>query len=124
MTTTEEQKPVRSVLVVDDVILNRKLAMVFLNKMGWKTFEADGGHSALNWLGSQPAVDLVLLDPPFEYARMAELMQAATQALAPSGYLYLEAPRAWSDDELGELGLLRYRDLRAGAVHAHLLRLA
>jgi CheY-like chemotaxis protein len=62
MTTTEKQKPVRSVLVVDDVILNRKLAMVFLNKMGWKTFEADGGHAALNWLDSQPAVDLVLLD--------------------------------------------------------------
>lgn len=68
------------------------------------------------------SVDLVLLDPPFEYARMAELMQAATQALAPSGYIYLEAPRAWSDDELGELGLLRYRYLRAGAVHAHLLQ--
>lgn len=50
------------VLVVDDVILNRKLAMVFLNKLGWQTFETNGGHAALEWLGSHPPVDLLLLD--------------------------------------------------------------
>jgi CheY-like chemotaxis protein len=62
MTTTETNNKPRRVLVVDDVILNRKLAMVFMNKMGWQTFEADGGHAALAWLGSQPTVDLLLLD--------------------------------------------------------------
>ena len=62
MTTSETNNKPKRVLVVDDVILNRKLAMVFLNKMGWQTFEADGGHAALNWLNSQPAVDLMLLD--------------------------------------------------------------
>ena len=62
MTTTETKNESKSVLVVDDVILNRKLAMVFLSKMGWQTFEAEGGHAALEWLDSHPPVDLVLLD--------------------------------------------------------------
>ena len=62
MTTTETTTKTHRVLVVDDVILNRKLAMVFLSKMGWQTFEVDGGHAALNWLSSNPPVDLLLLD--------------------------------------------------------------
>jgi CheY-like chemotaxis protein len=62
MTANETKNESRRVLVVDDVILNRKLAMVFLSKMGWQTFETDGGLAALVWLGSQPTVDLLLLD--------------------------------------------------------------
>lgn len=60
--TTETGKATRRVLVVDDVAVNRKLATVFLGKMGWQTAEVDGGHAALDWLASQPAVDLLLLD--------------------------------------------------------------
>jgi CheY-like chemotaxis protein len=52
----------RRVLVVDDVMLNRKLANAFLSRMGWQVFEVDGGLPALDWLGKHPAVDLVLLD--------------------------------------------------------------
>lgn len=48
--------------MVDDVAVNRKLATVFLGKMGWRTAEVDGGRTALSWLSSQPAVDLLLLD--------------------------------------------------------------
>ena len=62
MTTETTSKTGRRVLVVDDVMINRKLALVFLEKMGWQTAEVDGGHAALNWLASNPAVDLVLLD--------------------------------------------------------------
>jgi 16S rRNA (guanine966-N2)-methyltransferase len=36
--------------------------------------------------------------------------------------VYLEAPRRWTDDELAPLGLVGFRYLKAGAVHAHLLR--
>jgi 16S rRNA (guanine(966)-N(2))-methyltransferase RsmD len=79
------------------------------------------GYSAL--AQQAPAsLDLVLLDPPFESTRVDAALQAAVRALAPSGQIYLEAPRAWSDDELAALGLLRWRYLKAGAVHAHLLR--
>lgn len=62
MTTTDTNQALKRVLVVDDVILNRKLAMVFLSKMGWQCFEVDGGRAALDWLGNEPTVDLVLLD--------------------------------------------------------------
>lgn len=48
--------------MVDDVAINRKLAQVFLKKLGWESTGADGGHAALAWLASQPATDLVLLD--------------------------------------------------------------
>ena len=40
------------------------------------------------------------------------------------GAIYLEAPRRWSDEELATLGLVGFRYLKAGAVHAHLLRQA
>ncbi len=36
--------------------------------------------------------------------------------------IYLEAPQAWDDAQLAPLGPARYRHLKAGAVHAHLLQ--
>ena len=52
----------KKVLVVDDVAVNRKLAMVIFTKLGWQPTEVDGGHAALAWLANNQAVDLVLLD--------------------------------------------------------------
>lgn len=66
--------------------------------------------------------DLVLLDPPFDSALFEPALQAAARAVAPTGFVYLEAAQAWSDEALAPLGLVRQRHLRAGAVHAHLLR--
>jgi hypothetical protein len=43
-------------------------------------------------------------------------------AIAPKGLVYLEAPRAWLDEELAPLGLQVHRSGKAGAVHFHLLR--
>jgi CheY-like chemotaxis protein len=62
MTSLTSPSAGRQALIVDDVTVNRKLAHVFLNKLGWQTAEADGGQAALAWLASQPAIDLVLLD--------------------------------------------------------------
>lgn len=62
MTRLDTAKTPHRVLVVDDVMLNRKLAMTFLSRMGWQTFESDGGLAALDWLARNPAVDVVLLD--------------------------------------------------------------
>lgn len=62
MTSTETVNASRRVLVVDDVMLNRKLAIAFLSRMGWQTFETDGGLAALDWLASHPLVDVLLLD--------------------------------------------------------------
>ena len=70
------------------------------------------------------SLDLVLLDPPFDSDFFTPALQAAAQAVAADGFVYLEAPRAWNDEELAAWGLAVYRHLKAGAVHAHLLRRA
>ncbi|MCU4120894.1 RsmD family RNA methyltransferase [Variovorax sp. N23] len=69
------------------------------------------------------SLHLVLLDPPFENPALYEpALRAAARALHPDGAVYLEAPRLWTDDELAAFGLAGLRHLKAGAVHAHLLR--
>ena len=68
------------------------------------------------------SMDLVLLDPPFESGQFEPALRAAAQAVTASGYIYLEAPRAWSAEELAAFGLVGHRYLKAGAVHAHLLK--
>lgn len=49
-------------MVVDDVPVNRQLAAAFLARLGWSVADADGGRTALEWLGRNATVDLVLLD--------------------------------------------------------------
>lgn len=68
------------------------------------------------------SLDLVLLDPPFDGSFFEPALQAAARAVAAGGFVYLEAPRAWTEDELTSTGLVPYRHLKAGAVHAHLFQ--
>ena len=68
------------------------------------------------------SLDLIFLDPPFEARFYEPALQAAARALAAQGSIYLEAPSAWSDEALAALGLCLHRHLKAGAVHAHVLR--
>jgi 16S rRNA (guanine(966)-N(2))-methyltransferase RsmD len=69
------------------------------------------------------SLDVVFLDPPFDNTALYEpALRAAVRALRTGGSVYLEAPRRWSDEELAALGLSAFRYLKAGAVHAHLLR--
>jgi len=77
----------------------------------------------LSLLRSVPAASaqLVLLDPPFEANLWEPALKAAALALADPGYIYLEAPRAWDDDRLLDLGLQVQRQGKAGAVHFHLI---
>jgi 16S rRNA (guanine(966)-N(2))-methyltransferase RsmD len=79
------------------------------------------GITALKQLPPASA-DLILLDPPFDANLFDAALQAAVRVLAPGGYLYLEAPRAWTEEQLTPLGLTLYRHLKAGTVHAHLLQ--
>ena len=66
--------------------------------------------------------DLIFLDPPFESPLFQPALQAAARALAPKGFVYLEAPTQWTAEALAPLGLAPHRHLKAGAVHAHLLQ--
>ena len=68
------------------------------------------------------SMHLLLIDPPFDGEQFKPALSAASQAVAKDGFIYLEAPRAWTEDELAEMHLELYRHLKAGAVHAHLLR--
>ena len=63
--------------------------------------------------------DLVLLDPPYASALLGPCLTHAARAVAPGGFIYAESDRplaSWPS------GLTLHRQLRAGAVHAHLLR--
>jgi len=65
----------------------------------------------------------IFLDPPFGADTLFQpALQAAAQAVAADGYVYLEAPAAWDDAALEAFGLQVHRYLKAGMVHAHLLR--
>jgi 16S rRNA (guanine966-N2)-methyltransferase len=79
--------------------------------------------NALTVLGGLPpgSTDLVFLDPPFDAGLFEKALAAAAPALAPTGFVYLEAPAPWDDAALAPFGLSVRRHLRAGAVHAHLL---
>ncbi|MCY7306654.1 MAG: 16S rRNA (guanine(966)-N(2))-methyltransferase RsmD [Rhodoferax sp.] len=68
------------------------------------------------------SVDLVFLDPPFDSLLYDAAVQAAVAAMAPDGYLYLEAARPWSAQRVAGHGLVLQRQLKAGAVVAHLLK--
>jgi len=68
------------------------------------------------------SLELVFLDPPFDSNLFAPALQAAAPALTVAGFVYLEAPKRWLEAELLALGLQTHRHLRAGLVHAHLLR--
>ena len=80
------------------------------------TIPAEGGAFPIfAQVEAMPGVKVVMLstfDNPTYVAR----------AVAAGGFVYLEAPRAWTEDELTATGLVPYRHLKAGAVHAHLLR--
>jgi 16S rRNA (guanine966-N2)-methyltransferase len=82
--------------------------------------------NALTVLASLPAgaTDLVFLDPPFEADLFDKALGAALPALSPQGFIYLEAPAAWTPEALARHGLEAVRHLKAGAVHGHLLRRA
>ena len=67
---------------------------------------------------------MIFLDPPFDASLHASALVAAARALAPAGFVFLEAPTAWTDELLAPMGLVQHRYLKAGAVHAHLLRAA
>jgi 16S rRNA G966 N2-methylase RsmD len=64
----------------------------------------------------------VLIDPPFDAGIWERALAAGRRVLAPDGWLYLEADRAFDAEVLGAHGLSLFRHARAGRVHAHLLR--
>lgn len=104
----------------DPALVLQLLAVQARLKANMVRIERGDGLAALRRL-SAGSMQLVLLDPPFEFTQFEATLKAAAQAIGPTGLVYLEAPRAWLDDELLPLGLRVHRSGKAGAVHFHLL---
>ena len=68
------------------------------------------------------SLDVVFLDPPFEALFFEKALQAAANAVASEGRVYLEAPQKWQDEAIQACGLVSVKHMKAGAVHAHLLQ--
>lgn len=112
-----------SVLLVEhDAGLAARLRSV-AERLAATTVRVQRGDGLAALQQAAPAsLDLVLLDPPFGSDVFGKALQAAARAVAADGRVYLEAPRAWADDELAACGLALRRHVKAGAVHAHLLQ--
>jgi len=68
------------------------------------------------------SLDVVFLDPPFEATFFESALQYSAKAVAPEGWVYLEAPTKWEAEALAPSGLVLVKYMKAGAVHAHLLQ--
>ncbi len=87
-----------------------------------QVIRGDGVH-ALKALAER-SVDVIFLDPPFDSLLFEPALSAASLAMATTGFVYLEAPQKWRDEKLSVFRLTTHRYLKAGAVHAHLLKRA
>lgn len=85
------------------------------------TVQRGDGVAALKHVAPQ-SMNVIFLDPPFAGDCYEAALTAAARALAPNGSIYLEAAKAWTDAALEPMGLIVHRHLKAGAVHAHILR--
>jgi 16S rRNA (guanine(966)-N(2))-methyltransferase RsmD len=113
-------KDVRLVEQDGALVARLKLSQAHLKADAVSVMRADG-VSALRQV-TAGTLDLIFLDPPFDSDLFASSVLAAGRAVTSTGFVYLEAPVLWRDEQLQEVGLCVHRHLKAGAVHAHLLR--
>ncbi len=85
------------------------------------TIQRGDGVAALKHLAPQ-STDVIFLDPPFASDYYEAALKAAERALTPNGSIYLESAKAWTDADLEPFGLMLHRHLKAGTVHAHIVR--
>lgn len=82
---------------------------------------------ALSWMAQAQRAqrfDLVFLDPPFDADLFDAALTTAARCVPVGGWLYLEADRAFADDDpaVQRAGLRQHRHGQAGAVHFHLFQ--
>jgi len=109
-------------LVENDPALVAQLRRVLEQlKMNAVQIVRGDGISALKHTAAG-SLDVVFLDPPFDSDLFDAAVAAAAQAVTETGFVYLEAPARWTDERLQVDSLQVHRHLKAGAVHAHLLK--
>ena len=102
------------------LVTQLKASIAQLNAQTVQVIKGEGVHALQQC--APGTVDVVFLDPPFEAKLFEPALKAAARAIAPQGFIYLEAPELWSDERLLPLGLKVCKHLKAGAVHAHLIQ--
>ena len=108
-------------LCEQDPVLAEKLKSSQLKlKASMVKVERGDGVSLLRRL-PPGSLQLVFLDPPYESNLFESALKAAALVISTAGFVYLEAPKRWSDEALADFGLRVYRFGKAGAVHFHLL---
>ena len=105
----------------DPVLVEKLKSSQLKLKANTVKIERGDGVSLLRRL-NPGSLQLVFLDPPFESALYEPALKAAAQAISATGLVYLEAPKAWTDEELLPFGLQNHKASKAGAVHFHLLK--
>ncbi|QEA13639.1 16S rRNA (guanine(966)-N(2))-methyltransferase RsmD [Comamonas flocculans] len=112
-------------LVEQDALLARQIGQL-AERLRAAAVQVRRGDGLSELARCAPAsLDLVLLDPPFDtQALLPAALKSAARALAPGGWIYLEAGRRWDAAALQPAGLVCQRYLKAGAAHAHLLQSA
>ena len=104
----------------DPVLADKLKALQVKLKASMVKVERGDGVSLLR-RQSAGSMQLVFLDPPYESTGFEAALKAAAQAIGVPGFVYLEAPKPWTDEELAAFGLKVHRFGKAGAVHFHLL---
>lgn len=104
----------------DPVLADKLKALQVKLKASMVKVERGDGVSLLR-RQSAGSLQLVFLDPPYESTGFEAALKAAGQAIGVPGFVYLEAPKAWTDEALEGFGLKVHRFGKAGAVHFHLL---
>ena len=104
----------------DPLLVDKLKALQIKLKASTVKVERGDGVSLLRRV-SPASLQLIFLDPPYESTAFEAALKAAAQAVATPGFVYLEAPKAWTDEELLGPGLKVHRFVKAGAVHFHLL---
>lgn len=113
----------KQVLLIEQnaqLVTQLKASIAQLNAQTVQVIKGEGVHALQQ--SAPGTVDVVFLDPPFEAKLFEPALKAAVRAIAPQGFIYLEAPELWSDERLLPLGLKVCKHLKAGAVHAHLIQ--
>ncbi|MFZ4481550.1 MAG: 16S rRNA (guanine(966)-N(2))-methyltransferase RsmD [Rhodoferax sp.] len=109
-------------LVEKDSALVAQLKLVESQLQATATQIVRGDGIAALRQAAPASLHAIFLDPPFDSQLLQPALLAAARVLAPDGFVYLEAPAHWNDQMLAGSGLAVHRHLKAGAVHAHLLR--
>ena len=104
----------------DPVLVDKLKALQAKLKASTVKVERGDGVSLLRRV-SPASLQLIFLDPPYESTAFEAALKAAAQAIATQGFVYFEAPKPWTDDELATFGLKVHRFGKAGTVHFHLL---